>query len=77
MTFDPYPEFLTIEQAAAYRGVSVATIRRVLRAHGLGDFTRASMGKQVLLRRADIEAMDLEKSVSMPPRRANRRRGAA
>ena len=60
MTFDPYPEYLTIEQAAAYRRVSVSTIRRVLRAYGMTEFARTAMNKQVLIRRSDLDEMSLE-----------------
>ena len=60
MTFDPYPEYLTIEQAAAYRGVPVSTIRRLLRQYGLTEFARASLSKQVLIKRTDLDEMSLE-----------------
>jgi excisionase family DNA binding protein len=60
MTFDPYPEYLTIEQAAVYRGVTVTTIRRLLRQYGMTEFTRASLGKQVLIKRSDLDEMTLE-----------------
>ena len=60
MTFDPFPEYLTIEQAAAYRGVTPAVIRRVLRAYGLTEFARASMAKQVLIKRTDLDEMSLD-----------------
>jgi excisionase family DNA binding protein len=80
MAFDPHPEYLTIEQAAAYLNVTPAAIRRLLRQHGLGDFLRASISRQVLIRRADLDAMDLSqapaRSVAGRPS-AGRRRGAA
>ena len=60
MTFDPYPEYLTIEQAAAYRGVPVSTIRRLLRQYGLTEFARASLGKQVLIKRTDLDDMTID-----------------
>ena len=60
MTFDPFPEYLTIEQAAAYRGVPVSTIRRLLRQYGLTEFARASLGKQVLIKRTDLDEMTIE-----------------
>ena len=60
MTFDPYPEYLTIEQAAAYRGVPVSTIRRLLRQYGMTEFARASIGKQVLIKRTDLDEMTIE-----------------
>jgi excisionase family DNA binding protein len=75
MAFDPFPEYLTIEQAAAYRGVTVATIRRVLRAYGLTEFTRASMGKQVLIKRTDLDEMSLD--VPVRPSKAKGARRSA
>jgi excisionase family DNA binding protein len=59
MPFEPNPEYLTIEQAAAYLEVTPAAIRRLLRQHGLGDFLRASISKQVMIRREDLDAIDL------------------
>jgi excisionase family DNA binding protein len=75
MAFDPYPEYLTIEQSAAYLNVTPAVIRRLLRQHGLGDFTRASIGKQVLIRRADLDMVDVAQMAVRPA--ARRRTGAA
>ena len=48
-------EYLTIGQASAVFRVSPAQVRRVLRAYGLGDFVRASMRKDVRVRRQDLE----------------------
>lgn len=48
-------EYLTVGQASAVFGVSPAQIRRVLRAYGFGDFVRASMRKDVRVRRQDLE----------------------
>jgi hypothetical protein len=48
-------EYLTIGQASAVFAVQPATVRRLLRAYGLGDFVRASMRRDVLIRRSDIE----------------------
>ena len=59
MSFEPNPEFLTVEQAAAYLHVTPSAIRRLLRQHGLGDFLRASISKQVMIRRQDLDAIDL------------------
>ena len=70
MTFDPYPEYLTIEQAAAYRGVPVSTIRRLLRQYGLTEFARASLGKQVLIKRTDLDEMTIEAPASRSKRRS-------
>jgi excisionase family DNA binding protein len=65
MTFDPYPEYMTIEEAAGYLGVSPVTIRRLLRQHGLGEFLRASMNKQVRIRKADLDAIDVARERSL------------
>jgi hypothetical protein len=73
MTFDPFPEYLTIEQAAAYRGVSPAVIRRTLRAYGLTEFARASMTKQVLIKRTDLDEMSLDAPVRAPKAKGARR----
>ena len=79
MPFEPNPEYLTIEQAAAYLEVTPAAIRRLLRQHGLGEFLRASISKQVMLRREDLDAIDLAHSglrtVAAKPA-ASRRRSA-
>ncbi len=53
----PESEYLTIEEACARYGVSGAQLRQLLRRHGLGEFMRAAMRKQVLLRREDLEAL--------------------
>jgi excisionase family DNA binding protein len=81
MPFEPNPEFLTIEQAAAYLEVTAAAIRRLLRQHGLGDFLRASISKQVLIRREDLDAIDLAhgglRTVAARTPARTRRTGAA
>ena len=89
MAFEPSPEYMTVEQAAAYLEVTPGAIRRLLRQHGLGDFLRASISKQLLIRRADLDAIDLAhgglRTVEARPaeaksargRTAGRRRGAA
>jgi hypothetical protein len=59
MAFEPRPAYLTIEQAAAYAGVTPGAIRRLLRQYGMGEFVRASISKQVLIRRVDLDALDL------------------
>lgn len=77
MSFDPYPEYLTIEQAAAYAGVSTAAIRRLLREHGLNDFLRASIGKQALIKKSDLDALGVTQSASRESQGRRRRGGAA
>jgi excisionase family DNA binding protein len=80
MPFEPNPEYLTIEQAAAYLEVTPAVIRRLLRQHGLGDFLRASISKQVMIRREDLDAMDVAhgglRTVSDRPAARSTRRSA-
>ncbi|HEX5368047.1 MAG TPA: helix-turn-helix domain-containing protein [Dehalococcoidia bacterium] len=73
--FDPYPEYLTIEQAAAYLGVTPAQVRRLLRLFGLGDFTRAHLGKRVLISKQHLEALHVTREAHPAP--ARRTRGAA
>ena len=79
MSFEPNPEYLTVEQAAAYLNVTPSAIRRLLRQHGLGDFVRASISKQVMIRRQDLDAIDLAhgglRTVASKPA-ASRRRSA-
>lgn len=59
MPFEPNPEYMTVEQAAAYLDVTPGAIRRLLRQHGLGEFLRARISKQLLIRREDLDAMEL------------------
>jgi excisionase family DNA binding protein len=66
-------DFLTVEQAAAYLGVGRAYLHRLLRQHGLGEFLRASIGRQVLISRDDLDK--LRPTVDKRPQR--RRPGAA
>lgn len=80
MKFDPYPEYLTVAQAAAYRGVSQATIRRLLRQYGLGEFMRDAMNKQVLIRKQDLDGIEIATAPGRPGaarRPGGRRSGAA
>jgi excisionase family DNA binding protein len=70
---DQSNDFLSVDQAAAYLGVSRGQVQRLLRQHGLGEFLRASMGRQVLISRADLEK--LRPSLGEKP--ASRRSGAA
>lgn len=50
-------DYLTLQQASAYLGVTPAQLRRVLRSHGLGAALRAAAGKEVLLRRQDLDGL--------------------
>ena len=73
--FDPYPEYLTIEQAAVYLNVPPSQVRRLLRLFGLGDFARAHIGKRVLISKQHLEALHVTREVQQAPQR--RTRGAA
>jgi excisionase family DNA binding protein len=57
MANDQRDEYLTIDQACAVFGLGLPQMRRLLREYGLGDFTRASMRRDVLIRRADLEKL--------------------
>jgi DNA-binding MurR/RpiR family transcriptional regulator len=73
--FDPYPEYLTIEQAAAYLDVSPAQVRRILRLFGLGEFTRAQMAKRVLISKKHLA--DLHVTREVRPAASPRAQGVA
>jgi excisionase family DNA binding protein len=64
-------EYLTVQEASELLNVSPADLRRILRAHGLGPALRAAAGRQVLIRRQDLEAL------RKPERQPRRRRGVA
>ncbi|HWO72539.1 MAG TPA: helix-turn-helix domain-containing protein [Dehalococcoidia bacterium] len=70
MNVDPFPEYLTIEQAAAYLSVSPGQVRRLLREFGMGEFVRAQIGKEVTIRKRDLEAL----AASLPSRPPSRGR---
>ena len=46
MNIDPFPEYMTIEQAAAYMSVKPAQVRKLLREFGLSEFTRRKSAKR-------------------------------
>lgn len=50
-------DYLTIAQACAYLGVEQPALRRVLRRHGLSDLLRASMRREVLISRRDLDGL--------------------
>ena len=80
MTTNTHPEYMSVEQAAAYLEVTPGAIRRLLRQHGLGDFLRASSGKQLLIRREDLDAIVEGHGAGQPteakPARKRRRNAA-
>lgn len=57
MNIDPFPDYLTIEQAAAYLKMRPAQVRKLLREFGLGEFTRAQIGKEVKISKAHLDAL--------------------
>lgn len=75
MEYDPFPEYLTIEQAAAYLSVKPAQVRKLLREFGLGEFMRAQIGKEVRISKQHLDAI-AQNRPAQPQQRA-RRGGAA
>jgi hypothetical protein len=54
MAEPPGDEYLTLDQACAEFGLQRAYLRRLLREYGMGEFLRASIRKEVLIRRQDL-----------------------
>jgi len=50
-------EYLTIEEAARALGLTPGQMRRVLRQYGFGDLLRASMRKDITIRREDLQKL--------------------
>ncbi len=76
MNIDPFPEYLTIEQAAAYLSMRPAQVRKLLRDFGLGEFTRAQIGKEVRISKKHLDVITgREEKPAAPP--ARRKRGGA
>ena len=73
MNIDPFPEYMTIEQAAAYLSVKPAQVRKLLRDFGLSEFMRAQIGKEVTIKKEHLEAL----MAGRPAKAAARRRGGA
>jgi excisionase family DNA binding protein len=63
-------DFLTLDQAAAYLGVRRSYLNRVLRQHGLGEFVRASMGRQIMIARDDLDKLRPDAEAQAKPRRS-------
>jgi excisionase family DNA binding protein len=59
---DAEDEYLTIAEAARYLGLTPGHLRRVLRQYGLGEILRASMRKQVTIRKSDLHKLGLRGS---------------
>jgi excisionase family DNA binding protein len=79
MNIDPVPEYLTIEEAAAYLSMRPAQVRKLLRQFGLSEFTRAQIGKEVKISKAHLDAIVGHEATpqSMPQPAPRRRRGGA
>ena len=71
MNVDPFPEYMTIEQAAAYLSVKPAQVRKLLREFGLSEFMRAQIGREVRLKKEHVELL-----MSSRPAKAAAKRGA-
>jgi hypothetical protein len=50
-------DYLTIPEAARSLGMTPGQLRRVLRQFGLGELLRASMRKQVMIKRSDLQKL--------------------
>jgi hypothetical protein len=77
MNIDPFPEYLTIEQAAAYLSMRPAQVRKLLRDFGLSEFTRAQIGKEVKLSKQHLDAIAPGHQATPQAQPARRRRGGA
>jgi hypothetical protein len=65
---DSGSDYLTIEQAAAFLGLTPGAVRQMLRQYGLGEFVRASMSKQVLIRKQDLLDAHTARAMKSPSR---------
>jgi excisionase family DNA binding protein len=63
-------DYLSVEEAAAFLRVPQPYLRRVLREYGLGELLRASMSKQVKIRRADLEKLHIDRRETAARRQA-------
>jgi excisionase family DNA binding protein len=77
MNVDPFPDYLTIEQAAAYLSMKPAQVRKLLREFGLSEFTRAQIGKEVKISKQHLEAIAPGRHAAAPQSQRRRRGGAA
>ncbi|HXH22034.1 MAG TPA: hypothetical protein VNN10_08390 [Dehalococcoidia bacterium] len=50
-------DYVTIEEAARSLGLTAGQMRRALRQYGFGDLLRATMRKQISIRREDLEKL--------------------
>jgi excisionase family DNA binding protein len=79
MNIDPFPDYMTIEQAAAYLSMRPAQVRKLLREFGLGEFTRAQIGKEVRISKQHLDIIVHGQAAEEPKQQPQRRRrgGAA
>jgi hypothetical protein len=54
---DHQEDYVTLEEAGRSLGLSGPQMRRLLRQYGLGDLLRASMRKEITIRREDLEKL--------------------
>jgi excisionase family DNA binding protein len=76
MNIDPFPDYLTIVQAAAYLHLKPAQVRKLLREFGLSEFTRAQIGKEVRISKQHLDAINPSAQPAQQQRQT-RRGGAA
>ena len=78
MNIDPFPEYLTIEQAAAYLSMRPAQVRKMLREFGMSEFTRAQIGKEVRISKHHLDVITgREEEAEAPLQPTRRKRGGA
>jgi len=77
MNIDPFPDYLTIEQAAAYLNLKPAQVRKLLREFGLSEFTRAQIGKEVKISKQHLDVIAHGHQAAQQTQPARRRRGGA
>jgi excisionase family DNA binding protein len=77
MNIDPFPDYLTIEQAAAYLSMKPAQVRKLLREFGLSEFTRAQIGKEVKISKQHLDAIVPGRHAAPAAQTQRRRRGGA
>ncbi|HEU0073184.1 MAG TPA: hypothetical protein VFS30_04165 [Dehalococcoidia bacterium] len=77
MNVDPFPDYLTIEQAAAYLSKRPAQVRKLLREFGLSEFTRAQIGKEVKISKEHLDTIVHGHQAAAQAQPTRRRRGGA
>ncbi len=70
MNSDREQDYLGLEEAAAYLGVTPARLRRILKEHGVDYFTQASLRRPIMIGRDDLDRLR-----SAPGLRSSRRAG--